>query len=200
MSALQTSLDILRKNRPDYTPRQGFVWPIVGDAAQDDAGKKKAAAASEDAEEPSTASITPLEPTPSTSIIAADSQPSQANPTKSQTSTDTASAAATALKNAASTSSTSSGKRINTALLLNAMHTTAMNSKIQAHSFAEPIADSAPPSGTVTNAAETPASTAQMVPVRSSATPAPGQQEREIKGTAPGDAAARAGKKKRKSE
>lgn len=29
MSALQASLDILRKHRPDYTPRTGFVWPIT---------------------------------------------------------------------------------------------------------------------------------------------------------------------------
>ncbi|PPQ69619.1 hypothetical protein CVT25_013702 [Psilocybe cyanescens] len=28
LSALQSSLDILRKHRPDYTPRTGFVWPI----------------------------------------------------------------------------------------------------------------------------------------------------------------------------
>lgn len=30
VSALQSSLDILRKHRPDYTPRTGFVWPITG--------------------------------------------------------------------------------------------------------------------------------------------------------------------------
>ena len=29
MCALQASLDILRKHRPDYTPRTGFVWPIT---------------------------------------------------------------------------------------------------------------------------------------------------------------------------
>ena len=29
MQALQTSLDILRSHRPSYTPRTGFVWPIV---------------------------------------------------------------------------------------------------------------------------------------------------------------------------
>jgi len=28
VSALQSSLDILRKHRPDYTPRTGFIWPI----------------------------------------------------------------------------------------------------------------------------------------------------------------------------
>ncbi|TFY57167.1 hypothetical protein EVJ58_g7189 [Rhodofomes roseus] len=29
LQALQTSLDILRSRRPSYTPRTGFVWPIV---------------------------------------------------------------------------------------------------------------------------------------------------------------------------
>ncbi|KDR84834.1 hypothetical protein GALMADRAFT_217909 [Galerina marginata CBS 339.88] len=29
VSALQSSIDILRKHRPDYTPRTGFVWPIT---------------------------------------------------------------------------------------------------------------------------------------------------------------------------
>ncbi|EPS99089.1 hypothetical protein FOMPIDRAFT_1031010 [Fomitopsis schrenkii] len=29
LQALQTSLDILRSHRPSYTPRTGFVWPIV---------------------------------------------------------------------------------------------------------------------------------------------------------------------------
>ncbi|KZS93080.1 MED6-domain-containing protein [Sistotremastrum niveocremeum HHB9708] len=30
--SLQSSLDILRSYRPDYTPRTGFAWPIVEDA------------------------------------------------------------------------------------------------------------------------------------------------------------------------
>ncbi|KAI9572710.1 MED6-domain-containing protein [Boletus coccyginus] len=29
LNALQSSLDFLRKHRPDYTPRSGFVWPII---------------------------------------------------------------------------------------------------------------------------------------------------------------------------
>ncbi|KAG5648217.1 hypothetical protein DXG03_006172 [Asterophora parasitica] len=29
LHSLQTSLDILRSHRPDYTPRTGFVWPIT---------------------------------------------------------------------------------------------------------------------------------------------------------------------------
>lgn len=38
--ALQSSLDILRINRPDYTPRTGFVWPITEQAMPDDTSKK----------------------------------------------------------------------------------------------------------------------------------------------------------------
>ncbi|KAJ2920285.1 hypothetical protein MD484_g78, partial [Candolleomyces efflorescens] len=57
--SLQTSLDILRKHKPDYTPRTGFVWPIVGDpnpvaagGATGDASKKK----TQETEETATAS------------------------------------------------------------------------------------------------------------------------------------------------
>jgi len=39
--SLQASLDILRKHRPDYTPRTGFVWPIADSAAPEDDTKKK---------------------------------------------------------------------------------------------------------------------------------------------------------------
>ncbi|KAH7927365.1 MED6-domain-containing protein [Leucogyrophana mollusca] len=39
--ALQSSLDILRANRPDYTPRTGFVWPIMDASLADDATKKR---------------------------------------------------------------------------------------------------------------------------------------------------------------
>ncbi|KAG2368760.1 MED6 mediator sub complex component-domain-containing protein [Suillus spraguei] len=38
--ALQSSLDILRINRPDYTPRTGFIWPITEQAISDDTSKK----------------------------------------------------------------------------------------------------------------------------------------------------------------
>ncbi|OAX44891.1 MED6-domain-containing protein [Rhizopogon vinicolor AM-OR11-026] len=38
--ALQSSLDILRINRPDYTPRTGFIWPITDPTISDDTGKK----------------------------------------------------------------------------------------------------------------------------------------------------------------
>ena len=42
LHALQDSLDILRSHRPAYTPRTGFVWPIVEPSAGDSAGKKRA--------------------------------------------------------------------------------------------------------------------------------------------------------------
>ncbi|KAG1829234.1 MED6-domain-containing protein [Suillus subalutaceus] len=38
--ALQSSLDILRINRPDYTPRTGFIWPITEQVMSDDTSKK----------------------------------------------------------------------------------------------------------------------------------------------------------------
>ncbi|KAI0076290.1 MED6-domain-containing protein [Panus rudis PR-1116 ss-1] len=43
LNALQTSLDTLRSHRPTYTPRTGFVWPIVeGDTASQEANKRGA--------------------------------------------------------------------------------------------------------------------------------------------------------------
>ncbi|KAJ7596673.1 MED6-domain-containing protein [Mycena floridula] len=39
--SLQSSLDVLRKHRPDYTPRTGFVWPIVDSSLTDDVTKKR---------------------------------------------------------------------------------------------------------------------------------------------------------------
>lgn len=42
LQALQNSLDILRAHRPAYTPRTGFVWPIVEPSSSDSAAKKKA--------------------------------------------------------------------------------------------------------------------------------------------------------------
>ena len=41
MHALQSSLDILRSHRPDFTPRTGFVWPIVSETPQDSLAKKR---------------------------------------------------------------------------------------------------------------------------------------------------------------
>ncbi|KIL70985.1 hypothetical protein M378DRAFT_155935 [Amanita muscaria Koide BX008] len=38
--SLQSSLDILRQYRPEYTPRTGFVWPIVDPASVSDDKKK----------------------------------------------------------------------------------------------------------------------------------------------------------------
>lgn len=43
LSSLQSSLDLLRTHRPDYTPRTGFVWPILDPTIQDENTKKKAA-------------------------------------------------------------------------------------------------------------------------------------------------------------
>lgn len=42
LSALQSSLDILRKHRPDYTPRTGFVWPITDSSIEDPTKKRTA--------------------------------------------------------------------------------------------------------------------------------------------------------------
>lgn len=42
LSALQSSLDILRKHRPDYTPRTGFVWPITDPSIEDPTKKRTA--------------------------------------------------------------------------------------------------------------------------------------------------------------
>ncbi|KAI1797600.1 MED6-domain-containing protein [Ganoderma leucocontextum] len=39
--SLQKSLDILRAHRPAYTPRTGFVWPIVEPSSGDTAAKKR---------------------------------------------------------------------------------------------------------------------------------------------------------------
>ncbi|KIK99765.1 hypothetical protein PAXRUDRAFT_822377 [Paxillus rubicundulus Ve08.2h10] len=41
LHSLQLSLDVLRKYRPDYTPRTGFVWPIVDTSLPDDANKNR---------------------------------------------------------------------------------------------------------------------------------------------------------------
>jgi mediator of RNA polymerase II transcription subunit 6 len=101
--SLQTSLDILRKHRPDYTPRTGFVWPIVGDpnpaaagggATAADASKKK----NQETEETTTTSSD------------SEQQPNSASGSKRP--------------------GEGSSKRMNMMLLMNAMHTTAMNSVI----------------------------------------------------------------------
>ncbi|KJA26050.1 hypothetical protein HYPSUDRAFT_64261 [Hypholoma sublateritium FD-334 SS-4] len=46
LSALQSSLDSLRKHRPDYTPRTGFVWPITDPTLSEETSKKGAEAES----------------------------------------------------------------------------------------------------------------------------------------------------------
>ncbi|KAG6869160.1 hypothetical protein C0993_012259 [Termitomyces sp. T159_Od127] len=42
LHSLQTSLDILRSHRPDYTPRTGFVWPITDPSLVAENTKKRA--------------------------------------------------------------------------------------------------------------------------------------------------------------
>ncbi|KAL5534600.1 hypothetical protein ACEPAG_1063 [Sanghuangporus baumii] len=41
LHALQSSLDVLRIHRPDFTPRTGFIWPIVEAPAADSLVKKR---------------------------------------------------------------------------------------------------------------------------------------------------------------
>lgn len=40
LNSLQSSLDTLRKYRPNYTPRTGFIWPIVDTFTSDATNKK----------------------------------------------------------------------------------------------------------------------------------------------------------------
>ena len=42
LHALQSSLDVLRTHRPDFTPRTGFIWPIVDAPSADSLAKKRA--------------------------------------------------------------------------------------------------------------------------------------------------------------
>ncbi|KAG6829288.1 hypothetical protein H0H92_005042 [Tricholoma furcatifolium] len=42
LHSLQTSLDVLRSYRPDYTPRTGFVWPITDPSLSTESTKKRA--------------------------------------------------------------------------------------------------------------------------------------------------------------
>ena len=41
LHSLQSSLDILRSHRPDFTPRTGFVWPIVEPQTGDNSSKRR---------------------------------------------------------------------------------------------------------------------------------------------------------------
>jgi len=43
LHSLQSSLDTLRASRPDYTPRTGFVWPIMDPSLTDHTNKKHGA-------------------------------------------------------------------------------------------------------------------------------------------------------------
>ncbi|KIM48349.1 hypothetical protein M413DRAFT_22863 [Hebeloma cylindrosporum] len=119
LSALQSSLDILRKYRPDYTPRTGFVWPVI-DPSLSDASQKKEAE--------------------STSVTADPDIPQEKRtevPKRQQ----------------------------NNMLLMNAMRTTAVHSKMSFSASSSQNVEAIAP--------DTPATTA----MRSSATPAPPSQE-----------------------
>jgi len=63
LSALQSSLDILRKHRPDYTPRTGFVWPIT-DPSIEDPTKRQAVEAEFSLTESETTSEVPSKEAP----------------------------------------------------------------------------------------------------------------------------------------
>jgi len=132
VSALQSSLDILRTHRPDYTPRTGFVWP-VNDPSMSEDSQKKGASEAEPIVVDSTANPDMLQ------------EKRREVPKRQQ----------------------------NDTLLMNAMRTTAMHSKM---SF------SASSSQNVETVLEnTPATTT----MRSSATPAPSSQEVLLKGPSP---------------
>jgi len=58
--SLQSSLDILRTHRPDYTPRTGFVWPIADPSAPDETTKKRTPEEETIIADEGTSSIAPL--------------------------------------------------------------------------------------------------------------------------------------------
>lgn len=129
VSALQLSLDSLRKHRPDYTPRTGFVWPVVDPTLSEDTQKKAAGAESN---------------------LMDTTADSQAPPEKR----------------------TEAPKRQkNNMLLLNAMRTTAVHSKM---SFT---------TSSVAPNTETEPDTPVTTTIRSSATPAPIPPEPAAKGS-----------------
>lgn len=98
--SMQTSLDILRKYRPDYTPRTGFAWPVM---MPEETSKKRRV----------DEAVTP-----------AGSQPVQSSEPQPQAgSTQT-----TLDKEKAAVAASASNKQQNMSLLLNAMRTTAAHS------------------------------------------------------------------------
>ncbi|KAL1738364.1 hypothetical protein HDZ31DRAFT_51110, partial [Schizophyllum fasciatum] len=44
LHSLQNTMDLLRKHRPDYTPRTGFVWPVTNPVLEEDKMKRTNAA------------------------------------------------------------------------------------------------------------------------------------------------------------
>ncbi|EAU93412.2 hypothetical protein CC1G_04391 [Coprinopsis cinerea okayama7 len=236
VSALQTTLDVLRKKRPDYTPRTGFVWPIVGEP-EDDA-KKKAGEKGGKGGGTGTAKkelVPSLNPTADKagggrlSDMAGgvggpegddggdggvDGDPTE--PATSQVPGGGGSGGGigkegTQGTQSAPTPGSTTQKRQNTILLMNAMRTTAVHSKIglpagidtrlaAAESSATGVGganEGAPASagGGGDSGGATPATSA----LRSSATPAPSGQEAAIKGVNPNAEGTKKKKKKRLS-
>jgi len=164
--SLESSLDILRKYKPDYTPRTGFAWPITetmeraaagvgsgGEANANNAGKKQTAA-DDHHDAPSTTTPSGGEPLPNADpdlIKKLEKERALTHPKKQQ----------------------------NTALLLNAMRTTAAHPFMTFHE--REAAAAATATTATTAAASTAAATAAAAPSetvasegqRSSVTPAP---------------------------
>lgn len=100
LHSMQTSLDILRKYRPDYTPRTGFAWPVM---MPEETSKKRRV----------DEAATPAGPQP---VQSSEPQPQAGS---SQTALD---------KEKAAVAASANNKQQNMSLLLNAMRTTAAHS------------------------------------------------------------------------
>ncbi|KAI0823053.1 MED6-domain-containing protein [Trametes gibbosa] len=180
LHSLQRSLDTLRSQRPAYTPRTGFVWPIAEPPASttDTATSKKRAAEGSPVPAAESSEVLPPEDLAST-----------------PSSSERGLAAATGALESAESSS-SSRRQQNTMLLFNAMRTTALHAHESFQLPAAPSEEAVP---------ETPAT---VTAGRLSATPAPVPRGTTPKGPSnaptPQEPPARGppggGKKKKKSE
>ncbi|KAI0067768.1 MED6-domain-containing protein [Artomyces pyxidatus] len=163
--SLQSSLDILRKYKPDYTPRTGFAWPIELSNAED-ANKTRR---------------------PEDNVASAESEQDLEG----------------ALEKEKSSLSAASKKLQNTALLFNAMRTTAAHSsqtfELNAHQItaSESIVAETPTSATVPRSSATPApavTSAQVATPQAASSSSGPQDAPALKGLSG------AGKKKKKRE
>ena len=139
MHALQSSLDVLRTHRPDFTPRTGFVWPIVDaptQGAADSLAKKRSTEDTLDVANESSDSLL---------TAAANSD------LKNQKDGSIANNAAAAAK-----------KQENILPLLNAMRTTVAHATA---TFAAPESSQAP--GTIMSSQETPRASSTPGPTQS---------------------------------